>query len=451
MVNLRIKMAFTFLNKINQFLILFTVLCSFHSVLNKLYLFPFQKIDTVDLSSDREELFLQLTNNSARVEFKIGSPSQTILLHASTDKSYTYVIGEEADIYTDEKLYKLYKHSQSSSYKRDSETVVFEGGFANGNYMKDTLRIGNEAIGDISIIEGTEFFLGFDLPCDTGIFGIGFEHEAGIEFEKSSIERQLKSKDLIENHLVFVHYTGEGKGMIGIGGEPKEYDNKFKNGLLHFIPMAVVGTYVAPSFSVDNITYNGQKIYTGIKAAKISLDYAGIEANMQMKEILDRSFFDSLIFNKICRVECFNKIYYYYCNKKSLDKRKLFTLRLFNEEWNKTFEINLRDLWRDIDEESYFLMTFYDSPNDYRFTLGEVFLRNYTFTMDVGNKLIGYYTEEVNDEGKEKKHSNKGMIIAILFSIGIIIILSLFLYRLWKRQPRKLRGTELEDTYEYSK
>lgn len=433
------------------FLVLFILNINF--VFNKLFLFPFEKIDTVDPSADPQQILLQLTNNSCRVEMKIGTPPQTLYLHASTDRGYTYVIGEDATIYEDELKYKLFKHSKSSTYKAGEDGMVFDSDLIVGNYMTDNFHFGDIVAGDISILEGYEFYLGFDLPCDSGIFGVGMSVLSPLRAEKSSIERQLKEKDLIDNHYMFVHYTSEGKGVIGIGGEHKEVAKKYKNEIIHFIKMASFGSDILLGFDFENITYNGEPIYIDSKKAQISIDFAVIQADLKLKEILDRSFFDLLLQNETCKMETmryeYKDTYYYHCQKGMFDKNKLYTLRLKNKDWNTTFEINFRELWKSYGGRDYFLVYFYAVKTNPYLVLGEPFLKKYTFTFDLSNKLVGYYDGLNEGADTEKKGFDPTVLVVVLVSIAIICVLLFFLYRLWRRQPRKLRGTELEDTYEY--
>ena len=53
-----------------------------------------------------EDILLQLSNNSCRVSVSIGTPQQELYLHLSTDRSYSYVVGEDALMYDDDTKYK---------------------------------------------------------------------------------------------------------------------------------------------------------------------------------------------------------------------------------------------------------------------------------------------------------------------------------------------------------
>ena len=115
---------------------------------------------------------------------------------------------------------------------------------------------------------------------------------------------------------------------------------------------------------------------------------------------------------------------------------------------NYTFELNSTDLFEDIGDRKYFLVNFARN-SDIKWVLGRPFLSKYNFTYDIDARTVGMYfgKKEVIPEPNDGKFDI--VWIFVIFSGFIIIVLSVIIYILIKKIPRKRRANELEENLDY--
>lgn len=436
----------------------FLFLCILISFINCIYIFPFEKINTANQNDKEETIIDDLTNNTVRVKIKVGTPPQDLLLHVSTESVNTYIIAEDATIFENEEKYKVFNSSKSQTYNFVNDGEVFNEGYIEGNSINETIVLDNKKHENFHLLEGKMFYPGFGLSGDGGVFGIGIKKEYSLYSQSFSIVEQLKKLKAFESYDTFIHYTGKGKGIIGIGETLKNYDNNFKD--IKYIERKFPKEQeVMIGFDIKEITYNNNIINVGITQSKLSLDRNIIQANEKLKNILDKDVFGELLQKGLCinitkRDKEFSKIMYYHCKKGSIDKQKLYSLKFKIYEFESVFEINLKDLLIDFGERTYFLMSFLvDEPKAKKSTiiLGEPFISKYSFSFNRETQLVELYDTSKKISPEKNSKNMTIPIIIICVAIIIIAILSFFLYKMWKNFPKRKRANELDDDlFDYS-
>ena len=184
---------------------------------------------------------------------------------------------------------------------------------------------------------------------------------------------------------------------------------------------------------------------------------------------IKKIFFDELINEKKCFVEFVvdkrdNTQYnVYYCNKASTEKiiENYFPTIYFEmKQFQKTFELNYTDLFKEKNDKIYFLVYF--KTNSYfsnYFEIGSIFLKKYFFTFNQETKMIGYYNEDLPGGKKNKNRNNNDNILFfsnykyLVISIGVLIIIfgavGFFFGKMVYDRVRKKRINEVEDNYDY--
>lgn len=419
---------------------------------------PFEKKNYIKDGDSYEMIASKLTNSLLKVDFSIGTPLQKLDLILSTDKYYSFAIEKNAVI--DIEFVEGPKYDSKNSTTRKEIEGIFIEGTMEGNAIYETVNFANMEFQNYSFVEINNIHYGQKLYGGSGILGIGpYESiENDISYEKNSIVKQLKEYNKTNNYFVSIHYENDNKGIIAIGAKLEECVSKFSGMIEVNTSFPSLGTSLNLGFSIDNITYEDEEAYIKATVAKFSLDSNYILVNKKMKSILDREIFEVLLKDKRC-VEIAKKnadptneyIKLYHCEKDSIDRNKLFTIKLYSKELNYTFEINLRDLVVDYNNRTYFLVAFDNrkTVSEELLVLGEPFLKKYSFHYNKDKTKVGFYHQS-KEPAKPGKNWTKIIVIIIVAFVVVIIILVLIIYKLWYKRPRKLRGVELDDNnYEY--
>ena len=180
----------------------------------------------------------------------------------------------------------------------------------------------------------------------------------------------------------------------------------------------------------------------------------------KIKEVYFNKYINLEICKENIEVRGRNNYYIISCKKSEEFKIEEFpTLYLFKEEFKYIFELNYKDLFKEVNNIYYFLVIYFPFFID-NFELGKPFLKKYQITYNAESNTIHYYNELLNKnkqeiKGNKKTYRNKNKNIFILiFLLGIIIIfifVYIFFYITKKiYQKRKLRTNELDDEYDYS-
>ena len=112
----------------------FIIISIFHRIKVSVIVFPFKKYTQYIKNTNYIEYLL---NNDIYIDFKIGTPYQTIPLFLSIDDYPSYISGEE--------LNEKYNRNSSSSYKQISfrEEMFYFENFLSGYVSNETIEIIN--------------------------------------------------------------------------------------------------------------------------------------------------------------------------------------------------------------------------------------------------------------------------------------------------------------------
>ena len=129
---------------------------------------------------------------------------------------------------------------------------------------------------------------------------------------------------------------------------------------------------------------------------------------------------------------------------------------LFSDYFNYKFELTYKDLFKELDNEIIFLM-FYNPWTPKNFLFGKKFLEKYHFIFRYDQKTIGFlnYNKTTYDKGTRDKINEiiniktrfYLIIIAILFSLFIIMLIGIAIIKKRWDKKRKKRANELDDEY----
>ena len=291
------------------------------------------------------------------------------------------------------------------------------------------------------------------------------------EYPTNLINQLKKRLQIIETYDFSFKYKSENKGEIVIGVEPHIYDPKkyFGSQWRRAGALEKSGTNGRDWFlNFDKIYYPYKVKSTGriinetvglVKSIRIQFDLGMIVGPNEYKEMIQRHFFNDLIKENKCfvkTIETYKEIFY--CDKSAEDniKNDFPTLYFEMKQFNKIFELDYTDLFREKNGKIYFLI-YFGSYSNY-FTVGKIFLKKYFFTFNQDSKTIGFYNEDLprGEEYKNKKNndsifsSNGYYIIIIILLIIIFGFLGFFVGKLIYNKVRKKRINEVDDNYEYN-
>ena len=192
-----------------------------------------------------------------------------------------------------------------------------------------------------------------------------------------------------------------------------------------------------------------------------------IEGTITYERNINKNFFSKLIQEKKCHKISENNYIFYYCDKDKINEHEIknFPILYFsNIELNYTFELNYKDLFLEKNNILYFLVIFYDYPQEIqisfdeyvsRWDLGIPFLKKYFFTFDYDNKYIGFYNNNSNVvpyivpnpmiTGKDNNSGNKSYLVIIVLIIIFLILGILFVLRKYFFKSKKINAVELEN------
>ena len=288
---------------------------------------------------------------------------------------------------------------------------------------------------------------------------------------------QLKEKNIISSYNFNLHFdvfkiNGEiFDGFIVIGGEPHQYlknsfneyqlfktfafkkDNALSWDIL-FNKIFYINSYKKEIIINKKIEFYNQ--------ATLSPSSSLIVGTNNYEENIKFDYFNELIYMKKCKREKQKFTIFYYCYKNKITKEdieKFPTLYFSNIEMDFIFELNYSDLFIEKDNIIYFLVIFYDFPEEAqnyffsyisRWELGTPFMKKYFFTYDYDNKYIGFYNTKkiIKNDKKINLNNKRRNNIKIIFIIIIIIFINIFLFYFFRKylfKSRKISAIELEN------
>ena len=289
----------------------------------------------------------------------------------------------------------------------------------------------------------------------------------------TNLVAQLKKNyKIVETYDISFKYKTENEGEIIIGAEPHIYDpeNYFEQ------QYRIVGAYGRENqrdwfLNFDKVYLTRKIKSTGntinetislVRSIRIQFDMGVIIGPNEYKKMIKKNFFDDLVkegkcFEDVVTLEkTYEKKTIFYCDKKLTEdiiKNDFPPIYFEMKQFQKTFELTYKDLFREKNGKLYFLIYFGEYLYGY-FTIGKIFLQKHFFTYNQDTKMMGYYNEELPGGRKKKNVSffdNKIAIISLVVFLVIIFgILGFFLGKLVYDKVRKKRINEVDDNYDYN-
>ena len=434
-------------NQIISFIFIFIIKYSFQKP--EILKIPFK---TKTLTSKDSITYLHLlTKNYIYTEIKIGKNNEKIPVSLKLQSYPIYFISEELNT-----KYK-FNYKQSSSFeiidKKLIETATIED-FTRSIKSKDKISIN-------SISEKFIFLLAKNLTTNKDFyFGgqIGFElqNQGPSAINGINFMTQLKENKLIPHTIFSIKYNDNEKGEIIIGDFLHNFNSKYNNQYFVKTHCHIDEEYTLWEILFNKINYGNETIKEGNHYGLFKVELGGIVGPTSLLRILNESFFDDYVKNQQCFFQEIldeNNMYKYngyYC-KNNINIKLMKNIRLFNKDYNYTFELNPNELFIK-NNNFYFFLIYFDHYFTNNWILGKPFLKKYPLTFDMDGKIIGFYTK-INKDGKEKKYDKKASnftTIALIFCILIIIGLVIFIFFYFRRrQFKKRNANELDDDFSY--
>ena len=300
------------------------------------------------------------------------------------------------------------------------------------------------------------------------------------EADYNIIAQLKKTYQQIETYDFSFRYKSDNEGVIVIGAEPHVYDpqNFYET---QYRIVAAMGSNIHNLYSYD-FYLNFDKVYFSYynystkmeekkdinveMGVRIKFDMGVIAGPRDYEKLIREHFFEELFEKKKCYIEDvidqqYNYKYHVFsCDKESTQEKikiEFPTLYFEMKQFNKIFELNYKDLFREKNGKLYFLVYF--KQNDYfadYFIIGKIFLKKYFFTFNQDTKMIGYYNVDLPNGQKDKVSNkiisflkNEYLIIIVVILFIIFGVVGFFFGKAVYDTVRKKRVNELDDNYDY--
>ena len=279
-----------------------------------------------------------------------------------------------------------------------------------------------------------------EINKNKNIFGLQLKKINTIRDE--NFLNQLYNNNIIDSFSIFIDYN---KLEIIVGIKNLKYFDyiTYKNPLNQFNIYFDIVKYKSKTEHILNDF--------GVEVT-LDLDFNGICSPKYFYKIVNKYFFNEYILKGICsinNIENNKDLIYIKCQNKKLDYEKFPNISFYNENLNKTFELNAEDLFVEYNDTIFFLI--YSNSYSTKWTFGYPFLKKYKLLIDPEKKIIGFPNKNFVIEKDTKKIKN----IIIFVLIIIIIILFMLLVKTFKKinklikKRKKMQANELEENYNY--
>ena len=296
---------------------------------------------------------------------------------------------------------------------------------------------------------------------------VGLKLNYNREFEKTINLIVQLAQNFKESYDFTFKYTSDDVGMVIIGAEPHVYDPDIYSEKDYRTIGAEdidLQDYRDWHLTFDEIYFPYKDIITGnimnkklneTKKIRIKFDLGIIYGSTDYKKMIKEYFFDNLVNNGKCWEEINGLETIYYCNKNKAEniiKNEFPTLYFKMNQFDKIFELNYKDLFREKNGNLYFLIIFSETPQNY-FEIGKIFLKKYTFTFNKDSKTIGYYLKTKDSNNSDPDNglffTKASFIIIVVFVLIIFSVFGFFVGKYFYDKMRKRRMNELDDIYDY--
>ena len=474
----------------SHLLLIIIFISLFFVISSNIIVIPFKILEKNSIDKSNNDPFTFLKNEIDKTlytETYIGEPAQkitTIITFNSANLEMHHQTSK--NLFSD----TLYERSKSKTYK--IIPIKEEDNTSSSSlkqYFKEQIKLYNDINCKNTItINDLNFYLfepnKKEIDESSLCYNIGFKLYENIDNNddiNTNLIVQLKQKKIISSYNFNFHFEKiniDGSiynGFIIIGEEPHQYLKNSYNELQLYKTKACKRDnklswdifFNKIYYKLNNEEYILDKGVEYFNQASLTPSSGIIEGTITYERNINKIFFSKLIKEKKCHKISENNYIFYYCDKNKINEQEIknFPILYFsNIELNYIFELNYQDLFLEKDNILYFLVIFYDYPqeiqtyfDDYvsRWDLGIPFLKKYFFTFDYDNKYIGFYNNNNSYivpivspnpmiAGKDNNSENKSYLAIIILLIIFLIIGILFILRKYFFKSKKISAVELE-------
>ena len=435
------------------------------SIKNEYLVFPFEQVEYNNLTKP-SEIISNFTSLEYYTTIKVAEPPQTIKAYIEFTRFHFYISN-----ITSNREY-IIENSKSFNSKYDHDFILYTYSFIDGKYANETLTVEKKYLEQKEEIINIYNFT-FSMPSKISITNRKvFPSSIGLGFYAYNNNHvlnfllQLKMKDIINETYFFIDFIDNLKGNLYIGALPHEimpskfkeenYNNIYKEG------GGLVDDWIFRVDFIHNYHYNKDNLndtdYIYKKSAKLVLDLNlnGMVIDFHYFEKFNKSFFSPYLANKICEMRRSEYTIYISCEKDKIDITKFKPIYFFQKNLNYTFNLDYNDLFIVKDNRIYFNILFDDNGSLFSqvIHIGKVFLKKYLLVFNYDQKLIGFYIQNMEENGlqidddKNFKTFNNKIIIIIVMSLLVISLFIILFFCMKKKPVRKSRKNEIEDNYD---
>ena len=418
-----------------------------------------------------ESIFNSWGKNILYTTLSIGTPPQKIIMTINSNSYGTTLFQHMCDI-----PISLYNNNESKTFNRRQSVTYFP--MVKASIIDETIYFYNNTEMDkLQEYKNFKFIYSDNKKEDQSYayeyhnytcINAGLKLNYNLEIEKFiNIIIQL-AQNFGESYDFTFKYNSNDEVMMIIGAEPhvfepetyseKDYRTVGANDkdMQVYRDWHITFDEIYISYKDKNTGNEINKKLNETNKIRIKFDLGVIHGTTDYRNMIKSEFFQKLIDDEKCW-EFNNSLQFgYYCDKNkagSIIKNEFPSLYLKLNQFNKIFELNYNDLFREINDKLYFLVFFSSTYQNY-FEIGKIFLKKYTFTFNPDARSIGYYikTKEHNNDNKPEPEgffSGKTFIILIVCSIIVFSIIGFFVGKYIYDKMRKKRMNELDDMYEY--
>ena len=412
----------------------FILILIFLKIILSQIIFPFT-IKTNENIKDPEEYIKIYQHNNITLDLNLGTPYQKLPIYLKL-KQYPFSISSSNTNLPIE----TFKEKESSTLEILSKEKLYEEeDFKMGKKVQDIFLINNNKLKLHFILSSSQGY----LLQDTGIIGLTFKTKNKELLDYTFLE-QLKENKLLEKQMFFIEYNNDFEGNFIIGKFPHEINKKKynKNNYIEILP-EIKNKNI--QIRLNDINYGKYEIESVIDCV-LSYEDSLLRGTRKYKEIVLNKFFNEYIENN----HCFNTTigllgaYIYYCDD-TINITKFQPLIFTLYESNYTFELDYNDLFIKKGKYYYFLCYFYHTISN-NYLLGKPFFKKYTFLFNKDNYSIGFYLKE-----NSNNYFKIFPWVILIFSIGIIIFLSYYIYKNIQIKRKKQAHELIEELWDSNK
>ena len=302
--------------------------------------------------------------------------------------------------------------------------------------------------------------------CGNIGFGLSLKSE-----EEHNLFLQLKKLNVINKNIFYFNYSFNNDDMyLNIGMEPYDVDNSFSQNAtrigidpildyekkggkyrqynwnlnfskIFYFRKLPLQTSIDPYVEITRWKTRNIKYFQALLMPEKEL----IKGPYEYQLLIEETFFDKLIKDKICQKIKFQNRYFFYCQKehKNLLKNTFPSLYFYNDKLNYMFELNYDDLFLEKGAFIFFgiyfdvvLIEVYTGAFISEWYFGKLFLKKYLFGFDFeknellfykkAKKLINKNEDNRNNENDKSSNSKKILqlgLILVIIAIGIFAFL----------------------------